>query len=359
MRAPVRGRCDEGTAAHRRKSRRDNCAVFHPSILLVLLAFFAATATHASAAVERAPRRELVAVCSWDRPGHNPFMGDVVAAIDRYSDIPTPVRVRLKQRMQPRQYDEMVDIRRDSIRGRADYQPTIRDMHFGIDRVCAQVSRSGWTPQMHERGLVYCESGHCILVPTVCRNVSRIERTPAAIAGAPGPTDTSSERYAGEPDAAPETARPQATSSFAEGVAGAALALFPLGDAAGELGPDAGLGGDVGVPFASLAPGLATGLPAGGANGSVPGASGAPGDSAANGGGAPAGESDRNGFFSLPPLGGGPGSFEGGVLPESGLPGTITPVPEPATWASLLLGLVVVWRFSARRSARRPAGSAR
>ncbi len=335
-------------------------------LLTTLLALFAGLASFGDAAAssglrsdasERAPRRERVAVCSWDRPGHNPFMGNVVAAIDRYSDIPTDVRVRLKQRMQARQYDEIVDIRRDSIRGKADYQPTIRDMHFGLDRVCAQVSRTGWTPQMHERGLVYCESGHCILVPTVCRNVSRIERTPAAIAGAPaqepapGPTDTSSERYAGEPDA-PGTARPQATSSFAEAVAGAALALFPLGDDAGALGAEPALGGDVGVPFA--------GLPAGG--GGAPNGSGNGGSGNGSGGGgtdSPFTDSGRNSFLAQPPLANLPGSFEGGVLPETGLPGTITPVPEPATWASLLLGLVLVWRLSARRAARRPAAPLR
>ncbi len=134
----------------------------------------------AVAAAPLVPRMERVDHCSWDRPGHNPFMGDVVAAIDRYTEIPTPVRMRLKQRMQARQYDDLVDIRRDEIRGRARYEPAIRDMHFGIDRVCRQVSRAGWTAQMHERGLVYCEAGHCILVPTVCRNVSRIERLPSA-----------------------------------------------------------------------------------------------------------------------------------------------------------------------------------
>ena len=136
----------------------------------------------AVAAAPLVPRMERVDHCSWDRPGHNPFMGDVVAAIDRYTEIPTPVRMRLKQRMQARQYDDLVDIRRDEIRGRARYEPAIRDMHFGLDRVCRQVSRAGWTAQMHERGLVYCEAGHCILVPTVCRNVSRIERLPSAAA---------------------------------------------------------------------------------------------------------------------------------------------------------------------------------
>ncbi len=117
------------------------------------------------------------AACSWDRPGHNAFTGDVVAAIDHYSDIPADVRAKLKARMAARQYDEMVTIRRDGIVGKAGYDSAIRDMHFGHDgRVCSTVTRSAWTAKTEERGLVYCESGECILVPTVCRNVSRIHR---------------------------------------------------------------------------------------------------------------------------------------------------------------------------------------
>ena len=114
--------------------------------------------------------------CSWNRPGHNPFTGDVVAAVDRYADIPAPVRQRLKARMASRSYDEIVSIRRDSIVGQARYRPEIRDMHFGSGQVCGTVDRVQWAPQAQERGLVYCEAGHCILVPTVCRNVSRIRR---------------------------------------------------------------------------------------------------------------------------------------------------------------------------------------
>ena len=391
MRAPVRGRCDEGTARPQTRSDAGQFRIatstqpcLHPpvplrpifSTLFLLLTLLAsagpATASSAlqDASAERAPRRERVALCSWDRPGHNPFMGDVVAAIDRNSDIPTPVRVRLKQRMQARQYDEMVDIRRDSIRGRADYQPTIRDMHFGLDRVCAQVSRSGWTPAMHERGLVYCESGHCILVPTVCRNVSRIERTPAAIAGtsasdgpgdagapkpAPGPTAASSERFAGDPETPASVAQLQATSSFAEAVAGVAVALFPLGDALGNaldeglgpLGPGSGLGG-VGSP---------SGLPGAGASSGGPGAGDGNGNGTSAGG--PVDDGRRIGFLSIPPLGTAPGSFEGGVPPVADLVAPITAVPEPATWASLLLGLGLLALVSARRAARRSPTRAR
>ena len=131
----------------------------------------------------------VLASCSWDRPGHNPFKGDVVAAVDRYSDIPPAVRSRLKQRMALRDYDEIADIKRDQITGKHRYDSDIRDMHFGPGSICRTVTRAGWTPQMQERGLVFCESGHCILVPTVCRNVSRIVRrdAPTAAAGSQAP----------------------------------------------------------------------------------------------------------------------------------------------------------------------------
>lgn len=115
--------------------------------------------------------------CRWDRPGADPFMGDVPAAVERYTDIPIEVRSKLRARMERRQYDDLVDIRRDRITSEKHrYDATIRDMHFGKGRVCATVTRARWLDETHERGLVYCEAGHCVLVPTVCRNVSRITR---------------------------------------------------------------------------------------------------------------------------------------------------------------------------------------
>ena len=92
--------------------------------------------------------------CSWDHPGVNPFMGDVVAAVDRYQDIPADVRARLKVRMAKREYDDLVSIRRDSIGGRGgyDYGSTISEMHFGTNQLCRAVTRAAWTPTMEERG---------------------------------------------------------------------------------------------------------------------------------------------------------------------------------------------------------------
>ena len=128
--------------------------------------------------------------CSWDRPGAFPFSGDVVAAVDRYSDIPAPVRAALKRRMEQRQYDEVVVIGRDSISGKARYSAEIRDMHFGSGTVCRSVTRSRWAATAEERGLVYCEAEHCLIVPTVCRNLSRVTRLQKAPAAATAPTPT-------------------------------------------------------------------------------------------------------------------------------------------------------------------------
>lgn len=116
-----------------------------------------------------------LAACSWDRPGANPFTGDVVAAVDRYQDIPEAARAALKARMAARRYDEIATITRDGIEGLHRYTD-LRDMHFGGGTVCRSVSRERWPAAAVERGLVYCEADHCLIVPTVCRNVSRISR---------------------------------------------------------------------------------------------------------------------------------------------------------------------------------------
>jgi len=105
-------------------------------------------------------------------------MGDVVSAVDRYTDIPADVRARLKARMFARQYDEVAVITRDEIKGEFFYSD-LRDMHFGDGRICRRVSRN-WPSGLVERGLVYCEEGRCLIVPTVCRNVSRITRVSRA-----------------------------------------------------------------------------------------------------------------------------------------------------------------------------------
>ncbi|GJI92145.1 MHFG family PEP-CTERM protein [Duganella hordei] len=121
-------------------------------------------------------------VCSWDHPGVNPYKGRSGDAIDRYTDIPAAVRSTLRRRIEEQQPDDMVTITRDSISGKSQYDPAIRDMHFGAASVCATVTRSKWTENHQEPAAVYCVDKHCILVPKICGNVSRISRLPAAVA---------------------------------------------------------------------------------------------------------------------------------------------------------------------------------
>ncbi|MDZ5632625.1 MHFG family PEP-CTERM protein [Janthinobacterium sp. GMG1] len=263
-----------------------------------------------------APRADVLDNCSWNRPGADPFMGDVVAAVDRYPDIAPQVREQLKARMRARQYDEIVVISRDAIRGKGNYDARISDMHFGPGRVCRNVTRAGWSEQMQERGLVYCVQGACILVPTVCRNVSRITQAAAGPRGA---------------GAAPGGAAPGGATPVATAAAGVPVIEHPVGAHGGSL---------TGVPPAVVASlpllvfdvvhtGSATLLP-----------------SSIGGGQPPRGSSIIVEPFiptvilpSLPPT-------DLSVLPA---------VPEPHTWAMLLAGLALL---VGARLRRRPAAAA-
>lgn len=254
--------------------------------------------------------------CSWDRPGVNPFMGDVVAAVDRYKDIPAAVRESLKARMEKREYDEIVSIRKDAISGKGRYGAEIREMHFGAGSICTTVSRARWTQEAEQKGLVYCQDNHCILVPTVCRNVSRIKRLakPTAIAPATAQQMARSEQLAEDPPlefeapaagpAAPTAATPTAASpSFSQ------IAAAPAGG---------GFGG--GAPLFS-------------------------------GGGTP----PSGGGAAPPPLPPGVVTNEKPpiVVPPINppVPPVTPPIPEPGTWAMMLLGLAGLAAWQRRRSA--------
>lgn len=278
-----------------------------------------ASASWAAKTPAAAPSTPL-ARCSWDSPGTNPYGGTLAAAVDRYTDIPEPTRAVLKARMASQRYDDIAVIGRSHITGTAAYGPELRDMHFGNGRfgngrLCRTVTRQRWAAGAEERGLVYCEAGHCIIVPTVCRNVSRITRLAPAAAAAPAvaQSDPQGELLmdptgAGNPGGAVPGAA-TAPGSFAQG-AGGGLDGGSLGNVPSNgpsvsggnlIGPN--LGG-LGVPF--LPPGSVSVVP------EVP---------------------------TVP------------TVPT--LPNTppLPPVPEPETWAMLLLGLLTVGVAARRRAA--------
>ena len=261
--------------------------------------------------------------CSWDRPGADPFMGDVVAAVDHYTDIAPAVREQLKQRMHARQYDEIVVISRDTIRGKQYYDARISEMHFGQGRVCRNVTRAGWSDKMEERGLVYCVQGICILVPTICRNVSRISPagggTPSgtsaggvgAPAGAGGAAPSGVVTIGGPEEGPPMWDNPDALHG---GVS--------IGDA---LPPVVAY-----APFVPYEP--------------VRFVSNTP---APSGGGVPQGSGGPGYIHTSPAL---PNTVAP-ILPVSE-PNILPAVPEPQTWAMLLAGLACIG-YAARRRNRK------
>lgn len=313
--------------------------------------------------------------CSWDRPGANPFMGDVVAAVDRYTDIPASVRAVLKTRMQARQYDEIAAIRRDSVTGKRKYAAEIRDMHFGQGTVCSTVTRAKWADDTVERGLVYCESGHCIIVPTVCRNVSRIKRL-------------GSERVASaadEPLLAPgeQVARSGGGDGFGggglPGDSGApllALNTAPGAEAAGSGGAgDGSFQSMSGLPVLSVvtleiggsAIALLSTSSGGDANaGIAPAASAGPGGrspgpvggvdsvSALAGVGSPGGSNNLANFGPAGPLAGVGAGAGLDIGPQTRAPASladpiVSDVPEPGAWVLFLLGFVGLTLAARRR----------
>ena len=281
-------------------------------------------------------------------------MGDVVAAVDRYADIPPEVRKRLKRRMAERDYDDIVSIGRDSIVGKYSYGSVIRDMHFGDGRLCHGVSRAGWTATMQERGLVYCEREHCILVPTVCRNVSRIGPPETAVKDASFVDDASAPiEHTGAlpPDRRGATDAPGVgiDAGWSSLLAGAQLPnglAGPSGSDRAALGRS-GMDPDMpwappgrGMPWSPSGPGIPTGSSEPGIPGNLPNPGipwrppdpGMPWDPGAPPGGDPL----------LPPV---------PVSPPA--PGPISPVPEPASWLLTATGLALLWgarRYSLRRT---------
>ncbi len=287
------------------------------------------------------------AQCSWDSPGVNPFTGNIGNAIDRYQDIPAATRETLKKRMAARAYDEIVLITRDSITGRSSYSNDIRDMHFGAGQICGRISRAKWAPSAEERGLVYCEGSECIMVPTVCRNVSRITRLPQR----QGDTAEGPDTLMPPPPTALNL--PDGNLNFDAPGAGPLGASAPgtQSFAASSLAPDAGVG--TGGTAAAANPGGAPAVVGSGSEGSGGGGGGSAGGGAPGFAGAPGIPFIGNIPFAAT-AGEVPGPVSTPLLPDSETPGPpvpvavvaepvpVTAIPEPSTWALMLGGLALL-----------------
>jgi hypothetical protein len=117
----------------------------------------------------------LAGACSWNNPGRNPFKGDVVKAVDHYP-MPAADKRVIQEKIKFNNPDDTAIIDKDEIYGNKVYE-ILRGMHFGNGQVCATVDRSQWGSRI-ERGHVYCSNAWCVIIPTICNNVSLVTRVP-------------------------------------------------------------------------------------------------------------------------------------------------------------------------------------
>ena len=248
--------------------------------------------------------------CSWAHPGANPYRGDPVHALADF-DMPPSTRDKLRELMAAHRYTDVATITRDDIVGTHGYTD-LREMHSGGGQVChGAVDRSAWAADRHERGLVYCADEVCVVVPTICNNVSLVSRkpdqpatlddTPIDISPAAGPAPT--------PADTPATPPPSAVPTDATPL----LDFFPTPEGGG------------GSPIPPIGGGEVGGLPGGGYPGGPIGGGGT-------------GCCDTGPVGPIGP-GGGPGT-----------PPVITsPVPEAPAWALLLAGIALIASLKGQR----------
>ena len=260
---------------------------------------------------------------------------------NRYTDIPAEVRERLKARMVKRQYDEIATIRRDSITGRHRYSDEIRDMHFGQGRVCRTVTRTRWAPDTVERGLVYCEAEHCVIVPTVCRNVSRVSRLKGEPVSAPGGAPGLPGTLAAGPVDPTVMPDGQAGPLAANDTAGPGELVFDPPGAGNSFAENS-------QPLPVLGP-----MPGGGGTSAIPPTvGGIPIDGGSGPSLVPPG-SALDVPVGVAPIGSGTVGGGGIVVPPPPPPPIIEPpipvIPEPATWLMWLGGLLGIGWLARRR----------
>lgn len=138
------------------------------------------------------------ASCDWSRPGAAPYRSasdwTAATAVESYTDIPAAARADLVARVRGQREDALLLIGRDGLHSPQGAATGLRDMHWRDGLCRGAVSRAGWAPGHVEKALVYCSGPHCVAVPAVCGNVSRVTFEPHAVreaqlqqwGGAPG-----------------------------------------------------------------------------------------------------------------------------------------------------------------------------
>ena len=187
--------------------------------------------------------------CSWAHPGANPYRSDPTAALADFA-MPDETRRELRARMSAHRYTDVATITRDDIVGQQRYGD-LRDMHSGHGQTChGAVDRSAWAAERQERGLVYCVGDTCVIVPTICNNVSLVTRRPeqaAQDAEGDGPIDIAPAAGATPPADVPPTLTAESPGDVLAPMSSGDDATFAGSAGPGDVYPGPG-GGVIGGP---------------------------------------------------------------------------------------------------------------
>ena len=133
-----------------------------PAIIVTLIAYAFANNAQAN-------------TCDWNNPGANRYTGNQAEALNNYKDIPQEIRTILKEKINAHQYDDHITISRIGMVGKQNYANG-RDMHWGQNKMCkGEFNISKWNYMHTENALVYTYKGYSIAIPSVCGNVFRLD----------------------------------------------------------------------------------------------------------------------------------------------------------------------------------------
>jgi hypothetical protein len=118
------------------------------------------------------------APCDWSKPGAAPYRGQSVETALAAYDMPEHARAEIAGKVKTMLEDGIALITRDKITSPQGSVWGLRDMHWSGGMCTGPVSRQGWAADRVEAALIYCSGPHCIAIPVVCGNVSRIEFAP-------------------------------------------------------------------------------------------------------------------------------------------------------------------------------------
>jgi len=115
--------------------------------------------------------------CEWQFGRLPRQEGDLGLQVEAFQDLPAAQREALARRVRQLRFDDVVVIARDGITGQQAYEASLRDMQLGSQH-CAEVTRSSWPEDAHERALLFCEGEACVVVTTQSRQLARVSLLP-------------------------------------------------------------------------------------------------------------------------------------------------------------------------------------